>query len=51
MAGGLVAGLLLWMTAVSGWGLVGVWWAIAAMVTVRLVVLALAYPRALATAT
>ena len=46
---GLAAGgALLALTVVMGWGLVAVWWAIAAMVAARLAVLALAYPRALA---
>lgn len=48
---GAAAGFaLLGATVVMGWGLPGVWWAITAMVTARLVVLALAYPRALASA-
>lgn len=49
-AGAGVGGLILWLTVDSGWGLEGVWWAIAAMVTARLAVLLVAYPSALARA-
>lgn len=48
---GFLAGVaLLTLTVALGWGLLGVWWAIAAMVAARLVVLAFSYPRALAEA-
>lgn len=46
-AGAAVGGGVLGMTVRSGWGLAGVWWAIAAMVAARLIVLVLAYPPAL----
>ncbi len=49
-AGAVAGGAVLGATLLWGWGLLGVWWAIAAMVTARLAVLALAYPRALAAA-
>lgn len=49
-AGAVAAAALLAATLVRGWGLTGVWWAVAAMVTARLAVLAVAYPRALADA-
>lgn len=43
-AGAVAAGAVFWLTLERGWGLVGVWWGVAAMVTARLVVLAAAYP-------
>lgn len=49
--GAVVGGVLLWLATRGDWGLVGVWWAVAGMVTARLVVLVVAYPRALATTT
>ena len=49
--GAVVAGVVLILVPVLGWGLPGVWWAVAAMVAARLAVLAAAYPRALAAAT
>lgn len=49
-AGAVAGGAVLGATLLLGWGLLGVWWAIAAMVTARLAVLSLAYPRALAAA-
>lgn len=49
-AGALVGAVVLALTVASGWGLGGVWWAITAMVAMRLAVLAAAYPRALASA-
>jgi putative MATE family efflux protein len=49
---GAVAGVvLLGVGLAAGWGLTGIWWAIAAMVAARFAVLAAAYRRALAAAT
>jgi MATE family multidrug resistance protein len=50
LAGAIAAGGLLWSAVAAGWGLTGVWWAIAAMLVVRLTVLIAAYSRALAAA-
>lgn len=46
-AGAVAAGAVMAATVTFGWGLQGVWWAVAAMVAARLLVLGLAYPRAL----
>lgn len=48
--GALAAAPLLWAASSGRWGLTGVWWAIVALVTGRLIVLSAAYPRAFAAA-
>jgi putative MATE family efflux protein len=50
-AGAVLAGVVLVLVPIMGWGLTAVWWAVAAMVAARLAVLAAAYPRALAAST
>ena len=49
-AGAAIGLVLLFVGAGAGWGLVGVWWAIAGLVTARLAVLIGGYRRALAAA-
>lgn len=50
VAGAGAATAVLAATVAAGWGLAGVWWAVAAMIGARLSVLAVAYPRALSRA-
>lgn len=43
--GAAATGAGLWLTVRSDWGLSGIWWAIAAQLVARAVILAAAYPR------